>query len=224
METISLLGLYNQDDTILNSTNFPLPSGMSHETLDPLLLAETAELEILYPEPSTLKTVIKAWATSRNPAWAKMISALDASYNPIHNYNRSESWTEEREGESSKAGGNERESESSTTGSSSGTSGSSLTENTAGYNSSQANVPKAQSSATGSTSGQESTSIEAGQTDAWTEDGTSSESVTRSGTVSGNIGVTTNQQMIQAELELRRLDIYNIVIREFKTMFCLGVY
>ena len=224
MLTLSLLGMLEQDDTLLSSNTFPLPEGLSHETLDPLLLAETAELEILYPEPNTLGTVIKAWATARNPAWARMVAALNAAYNPISNYDRSERWTEEREGESSGAGGNERAGESSTTGSSSGESGGTLTEKTAGYNSSQANVPKASSSSTGSTSSSDSTNTETEQTDTWTEDRSHQESVTRSGTVSGNIGVTTNQQMIQAELELRRLDVYQIIVREFKTMFCLGVY
>ena len=30
--------------------------------------------------------------------------------------------------------------------------------------------------------------------------------------------------MIQAELELRKIDVYKIIIQEFKSMFCLGVY
>lgn len=36
---ISLLTIYNDDSTVINSTNFPLPTGVSHETLDPMLLA-----------------------------------------------------------------------------------------------------------------------------------------------------------------------------------------
>lgn len=103
---LSLLGMYNQDPTVINSTNFPLPDGLSHETLDPLLLAETAELELLYPEPNTLKTVIKAWAVSRNPQWARMLLALTEEYNPIHNYDRTETWTEDHERSLSVEGSN----------------------------------------------------------------------------------------------------------------------
>ena len=40
----------------------------------------------------------------------------------------------------------------------------------------------------------------------------------------GNIGVTTNQEMIEAELKLRRYDIYNIISNEFLDKFCIGVY
>ena len=42
--------------------------------------------------------------------------------------------------------------------------------------------------------------------------------------IHGNIGVTTAQQMIEAELELRKMDIYNLIVKEFIKMFCLGVY
>ena len=210
MAILSLLGIVNADPTVINDTNFPLPNGLTHDTLDPMLLAETAELEILYPEPTTLSTVIKAWSTARVPAWAKMAEALNAQYNPIHNYDRTESWTEEHKGEHSKAGTTDNSGTS--TGSSTGT------QDVAGYNAAGtvASVPKTKD--TGSSSGSSS------QEGEWTEDGTSAESVTRTGSVSGNIGVTTSQQMIQSELELREIDLYKIIIQEFKRMFCLGVY
>lgn len=210
MAILSLLGIYNQDPTIINDTNFPLPTGLSHELLDPMLLAETAELEILYPEPTTLATVIKAWSTVRGPAWTKMAAALDAVYNPIHNYDRSETWTETKEGESSRAG--------TTEGSGSSTGSSTATQDVAGYNAAGtvASVPKTKD--TGSSSG---TSSQSGE---WSEDGSNSESSSRTGRISGNIGVTTSQQMIQSELELRQTDMYRQIISEFKKMFCLGVY
>ena len=47
---------------------------------------------------------------------------------------------------------------------------------------------------------------------------------THSGRVHGNVGVTTNQQMIQAELDLRKTDIYEIITREFIEKFCILVY
>lgn len=214
--TLSLLGMLQLAPELISSTIFPLPTGLQHEILDPLLLAETAELEILYPEPGTLGTVITAWANARGPAWARMMAALAAEYNPIHNYDRSETWTEERDGESSREGSSERSTGSTTT----GTDSASLTTDRAGYNSAAANAPRSKDISSGSSS----TVLTGSQEDGWTEDGTSSESSSRSGRISGNIGVTTSQQMIEAELELRRLDIYRLIVQEFKTMFCLGVY
>lgn len=214
--TLSLLGMLQISPDLIGSTNFPLPTGLTHETLDPLLLAETAELEILYPEPTTLATVIKAWATARGPAWTRMQAALAAEYNPIHNYDRSEEWTEEREGENSRQGTNDRGSSSTTA----GTDSASLTSDRAGYNSAAANAPSSKDTSSGSST----TTVTGTLDDSWEEEGTNAESSSRSGRISGNIGVTTSQQMIEAELELRRLDIYRLIVQEFKNMFCLGVY
>ena len=40
----------------------------------------------------------------------------------------------------------------------------------------------------------------------------------------GNIGVTSNQQMINEEINLRKTDIYEIIVQDFKNMFTLQVY
>ena len=40
----------------------------------------------------------------------------------------------------------------------------------------------------------------------------------------GNIGVTTNQHMVEAELKLRQYDIYKLITNEFIDTFCIGVY
>lgn len=47
---------------------------------------------------------------------------------------------------------------------------------------------------------------------------------THTGHVHGNIGVTTNQRLIEAELGLRKTDIYEIITREFVEKFCILVY
>ena len=46
-----------------------------------------------------------------------------------------------------------------------------------------------------------------------------------SSTITGNIGVTSSQDMLNQELDVsERLDIYAIIIRDFKREFCLMVY
>lgn len=42
--------------------------------------------------------------------------------------------------------------------------------------------------------------------------------------IHGNIGVTTNQQMIESELELRRFDIYSDIATRFEREFIVQVY
>lgn len=295
MLQIGLLTMYNEDPTILNSTYFPLPEGINHTTLDPLLLAEAAELELLYPEPNTLKTVIFAWSMARNPAWAKMLEALSAEYSPIENYDRSENWTDTRNLADNHSGSENRQS----TGQSAGTrtgqeatssigqeattstgqeattsagqeaststrqedssSTGSDTETVVGYNDTTwTNKGKHEtagglnSSSNGSdnrsTSGEEnkstsgtensstsgevnrSTSGSENLSTSGSENRTDQSADTHTGTIQhtsrihGNIGVTTAQQMIQAELELRKMDVYNLIVKEFIKMFCLGVY
>lgn len=88
--TLSVLGMYNQDETILNSTNFVLPDGIDRSVLLPLILSESAELEVVYPDPATFKVVVKAWSQARSSSWALMLAALNEEYDPLHNYDRSE--------------------------------------------------------------------------------------------------------------------------------------
>lgn len=40
----------------------------------------------------------------------------------------------------------------------------------------------------------------------------------------GNIGVTTNQKMITEEIRLRKTDIYEIIVQDFKNMFTIQIY
>lgn len=263
MLQIGLLTMYNEDPTILDSTYFPLPEGIDHTTLDPLLLAETAELELLYPEPNTLKTVIYAWSMARNPAWAKMLEALESEYSPIENYDRSEEWTDTRNLTDNHTGSESREiagqSAATSTGQEASTntgqeaststrqeatsSAGSDTETVVGYNDTDwtnkgkhetAESLNSSSNSTNniSTSGEEnrSTSTTNSLSTSDNENRTDQAADTHTGTIQhtsrihGNIGVTTAQQMITAELELRKLDVYNIIIKEFIKMFCLGVY
>ena len=43
-------------------------------------------------------------------------------------------------------------------------------------------------------------------------------------TRSGNIGVTTSQQMLQSELELRKFDFYSFAVGEFLETICIQVW
>lgn len=55
--------------------------------------------------------------------------------------------------------------------------------------------------------------------------GTDSGTITRTRRETGNIGVTTSQQMLTEEINLRReFNIYDFITEDFKSRFCLGVY
>lgn len=56
------------------------------------------------------------------------------------------------------------------------------------------------------------------------QNGSGKSSASHKGHLYGNIGVTTTQEMIDAELELRQKDICHLIVKEFKDKFCLLVY
>ena len=127
--TMSLLGLYNWDSTILDG--LVVPAGVDKQTVINNLLRECAELEIIYPQPEALKFFVGEWAKERLPVWKKLESTMHYDYDPISNYERKEEWTDE----------------------SSGTSEGTRENKTAGYNSSGADVPESKSSASSSANG-----------------------------------------------------------------------
>lgn len=117
--TMSLLGLYNWDNSILDGLRAPV--GVDKSVLVNNLLRECAELEILYPQPEALKFFVGEWAKERLPVWEKLAATLKFEYDPISNYDRKEEWTDTSSGTSEAM--------------------------TAGYNSAGADVPEAKSSA-----------------------------------------------------------------------------
>lgn len=96
--TLSILGLYQWDEHILDGMQLPI--GIDRDLLVPDLLSECAELEILYPNPDTFKTILAAWSGHRKPVWQRMVDASNLTYNPIENYDRMEDWTDTGTGQS----------------------------------------------------------------------------------------------------------------------------
>lgn len=80
---ISLMGLYKWNSNIFD--NFHLPDNVDKDTLTGMMLAEFAELEILYPDPDTFDTILDVWSAARKPAWTKLAAALEENYDPLWN-------------------------------------------------------------------------------------------------------------------------------------------
>lgn len=285
--TLSLMGIYNQDPTILDADHLHLPAEMDRDVLIPMALSESAELEVVYPEPNTLKIVMSAWSSARLPSWQRMLDALADEYNPLHNYDRTEIESGTNTGNDTNTetenieDGLQEDVADSTTGSTSATrsgssetkrtgaetteedisdSGSSTTSGTStgqvtGFNAQTfADNDKTISSGSGTTSGSRdrdqtvttagtdntsSQDTETGATNSTairdrdqsysrdrtvTRNGRTDESHARTLRAYGNIGVTTSQEMLRAELEIRILDVYRLVVDELISYFCLRIY
>lgn len=127
--TMSLLGLYNWDNTILDG--LLVPPNVDKDTVINNLLRECAELEVIYPQPEALKFFVTEWSKERISVWTKLESTLHYDYDPISNYDRNEEWTDESSGNTSGTSENQ----------------------TAGYNSAGADVPESRNTASSSASG-----------------------------------------------------------------------
>ena len=97
--TMSVLGLYNYDNTLFNSMAYPAVFTADDKTtfLNNLLM-EVAELEVIYTNPSFMKFAIENWSKKELYTWERIYAASTAEYNPIENYNRMEESTDTTEG------------------------------------------------------------------------------------------------------------------------------
>lgn len=89
--TLSLLGLYQYNDKLFDGLR--VPEGVDRETLINNLLTETAEFEIIYPDPEFMQSMIVAWSTKELPIWEKLEKTLHYDYDPISNFDRHEEST-----------------------------------------------------------------------------------------------------------------------------------
>ena len=88
MANLSILGLYNWDNTLFD--NLVLPSELDKNTFIDNLLMDYAELEVLYADSDFMKQAIAAWSNSRLHAWNKMAAVLYEDYDPFINIKRDE--------------------------------------------------------------------------------------------------------------------------------------
>jgi len=79
---------------------FEVPDGMSRQDVIQSILMECAELSLVYTEPAILQRMIGLWCRRNLENWRRIYLALNETYNPIHNYDRYEQWTDTSSGES----------------------------------------------------------------------------------------------------------------------------
>lgn len=234
MALLTIMGLYNYDNTIFD--NLMLPDGVDKPTLIDNIVLETAELECIYPTPVFLKTAIGLWSNVQFLTWDRVYSAMNLDYNPIENYDRQETetttGTRAHSGKDTTTRSGTVSETGSTTASTQGTASESgtTTNKIAGFDSTTlvdhdsstgSNTRQASDSSTGS-------STRSG-TDSSTQELTHGEQIADSGSrtsrIHGNIGVTTSQMMVQAEVDLApNVNIYQYITADFRKRFCVEVY
>lgn len=198
------------DDDIFKKLQ--LPDSVNRQIVIDNILWRASEFPLIWGNPYYIQEFIGAWSAKNLVGWERSAAALAAAYNPIHNYDRTE--TEEYSG----SGSDSATSSSSVSGNGSTTDGSTSTRYVAGFDQPDTLHSSEQDVMSGSgTSSSSSTST--GNTS-----GTRSDSHNIERHLYGNIGVTTSQQMIEAELALRVQNITDIITDSFIREFCILVY
>ena len=186
---ISILGLYNYNNTLFDTLVFPIfhipspapanPFLPDRDTLISLILEKSADFNALYPDWDFMHFMIGVWSKNCAYMMQKLFESQNYSYNPIHNYDRNSKIS--RIANSS--------------------SGGTLTDSQTAFN-----------------------------TDTFKDTGkrTSSETASGGETVteetSGNIGVTSTQQMLEQERQVALFKWYDIVSDDFINKFCVQIY
>ena len=215
--TLSVLGLYKIDNGLFSEMVYP--SGFTSDekqTVVGNILAECAELECLFPDPDTMKTMIGLWSKMNISVWERIFTASKLEYNPIENYNRTELETISDDHSDTHSGIDSSSASSSTTNSGTDTNTNSITSydsnNYQGHDKSELTHGHVVTDS-GSSSFTHGEVI--------THDG----DITRNNHTSGNIGVTTSQQMLEQEIEVSaKLNVIKMIVDSFRERFCLLVY
>ena len=209
MSRLSIIGMYNYDPGVF--ADFAVPEGLQKQNVIDAILLECAGLELLYPSLNIMKVAIRAWTVREFPTWEKLQNTVNIEYNPLWNVDATISETGSNTTERSGTESNTRER--SGEGSDDGTD----THAVKGYNSSSwSDSDKVTKNSDQTWSDEESNN----QTWSDEESGSDTRSIRRT----GNIGVTSSQELIKQEREIASFNVTDYIVRSFKNRFCLLVY
>ena len=196
---LTLLGMYQYTEGEIFS-GLDMPEGLDASDFVNRLLSIRGELPVLWPDPDVMQSYITMWSENWKPNFTRIYATLSAEYNPIHNFDRHEEYTD-TEG-IGKSG----------TSTASGRTDSGTENKVSAFNESTYQPDSTTTFGSGSSS-----------TDS------SSERIDREldheAHLYGNIGVTKSQDMVQDEVDLRlRNRIYDIMGDVFAQELLILVY
>ena len=199
--TMTIIGLYNWDESLFDGLH--LPEQISKDDFIDELLSMAGGQNVLYPDFDLMKRLITTWSGRRISAWQRIATALNSEYNPIHNYDRTEEYEDIHDltYTSKQVRDLRQQAESNSS------------ETVASFDSATLQ-PRTGANTGGSSS--DTGTVDNTQTDKGT--------IKHEAHLFGNIGVTTTQEMIEAEIGLRKTDLIELIIGEFIGRFCLDVY
>ena len=146
---------------------------------------------------------IKVFSDTYNRTFTKWADALNIEYSPLENYNRFEDWRDIGESINTISSNTTDRITNEQT----------ITKKVSPFENNQFQNSNEDSASVIN----DSTAWTAGRTDINTDN-------TRTGHTHGNIGVTTSQQMLEAELNISKWNIYENIAKLFANEFCIMIY
>lgn len=207
---LTLIGLYKYNNSLFS--NLILPESINKETFIDSLLLEYGECPLIYPDLDFMLLAIGAWSRKWYANFERIATAITASYNPLHNYDRTENYTENLVG-------NVGEDSEYTRNLDTNFAGDSTTENQVSAYNENTYQPKDKEINDFSNDTDTDESYDSSTTKNETR------STQRSVRAFGNIGVTESTTMLKHELDLRSTEnLYHILSEIFYKEFCMYVF
>ena len=172
---------------------------------------DTEGLEVLYSDPAFMQMAIEVWCRKQMDVWEELAATMHYDYDPIENYYRREHWTDDfthgHKKDTDLTHGHKITMDVEDT----------TTNSVTGYNGTAfADRDK-------SVFSNDDTETHSGK-DTTNETNSGTDKDVRDGYARGNIGVTTTQQMIEAQRDVVKFNLMDYIISDFKTRFTLLVY
>ena len=175
------------------------PNNIDRDLAIAVILANNWEYEPLYKDAEYMQQMTTVWAAKWQQAFERWALALSEDYDPLHNYDRHELVEESHD-------------DATTNGMKTNTKTKDVNTNKRSSFDSSTYEPHDQNTLDGS-----------GDT---TSDATGTDKGTfkREAHLYGNIGVTTSAQMLEGEIEVRKMNLYNMIADCYATELCLLIY
>lgn len=227
---MTMIGLYNYDNTLFDLLT--LPGGIEKEDFINSFLLKYGECPVIYPQWEFMQFALGVWGKKWYHSIERIILAFTEDYNPLHNFDRHEQYTDtediDRATAAQAAGTAETDSESSEN--SSNTEDNTIsTENTISAYNANTYQPDNKSDTTEdrSETGTRSATGSVSESNTLNQSGTDNtdRELQHTGHLYGNIGVTESTTMLMHEKELREnYSIIDIVCDMLYREICIYVY
>lgn len=216
-----LLDLLYYDDTIMD--NFTVPDGIDRQLALDTIYQRCGLTPLYHPDPAWLKFYVGRWCSKNAKTWEELYKTTIQDYNPIYNYDRTEETTDTRSGtrtlSEDTSSNTKQNGDTSVTDTSSDSNEHTISaDNSDNYEPGYKDVSSRQDTQASESSNRVDVTGDRAV------DETTGETYSHKLRAYGNIGVTTTQEMLEAQRKVVRYNIYNEIADSFKEEFCLYIY